>query len=369
MSTTLFIAGLSSFTRARDLGEVFERFGPISRCDVLPPKKRIGTDRNPYAFVVFIESRHAAEALQSLNHTHFEGRLLKISWAEHPPSHDDQNPSPPQPSQRRATRSRSRSPLTVQRDVVRTSRIDPSSRHDRPSTQRRRPRTPDDFRGDRHYESPDNHRRDGGKRSPRHDWNSRHYEPSPDRYTKNSYPERRTDTISRSTSSSAYDYRSSHRDKEDRRPRSRSRHSLRTVRTSHYASAHASPTSSQGRHMVVEPVYERCSWDRSSTVTGDSSRLRRSEADERREFAPNRFNERSSKSSGARSLAMRSEKTAVEGYDVVRTFKMPSRDSIDRAQTPPGLPLPEVDVSENVDGEDYARTPPGEPDEVVDFEM
>ncbi|KAJ3818767.1 hypothetical protein F5880DRAFT_1196360 [Lentinula raphanica] len=64
MSTTLFIAGLSSFTRARDLGEVFERFGPISRCDVLPPKKRIGTDRNPYAFVVFIESRHAAEALQ-----------------------------------------------------------------------------------------------------------------------------------------------------------------------------------------------------------------------------------------------------------------------------------------------------------------
>ncbi|KAJ3932336.1 MAG: hypothetical protein NXY57DRAFT_122914 [Lentinula lateritia] len=67
MLTTLFVAGLGPTTRARELGEVFERYGRIARCDIMPPKKRrTHNSNNPYAFVEFLTSRDADDALKSL---------------------------------------------------------------------------------------------------------------------------------------------------------------------------------------------------------------------------------------------------------------------------------------------------------------
>ncbi|KAF9074417.1 hypothetical protein BDP27DRAFT_1416302 [Rhodocollybia butyracea] len=107
MQQILFVAGLNPSTRARDLAEVFERFGPIERCDVVPPSRPNPWNKtNPYAFVEFKSQRDAHEALSRLNRTYFDDYMLKISWATHPPSHTFNKTYP----QRRANRSRSQSP-------------------------------------------------------------------------------------------------------------------------------------------------------------------------------------------------------------------------------------------------------------------
>ncbi|KAJ4480931.1 hypothetical protein J3R30DRAFT_2380896 [Lentinula aciculospora] len=75
MATTLFVAGLGPTARARELGEIFERYGHIARCDILPPKtRRRDSSHNPYAFVEFITSSDAANALQALL-VHFHPQL------------------------------------------------------------------------------------------------------------------------------------------------------------------------------------------------------------------------------------------------------------------------------------------------------
>ena len=69
---TLFCAGFSSTTRAFDLAQVFERHGPLIRCDIPAPKP----GKAPFAFVEFQDDSHADRAFDELRDSESEfGRL------------------------------------------------------------------------------------------------------------------------------------------------------------------------------------------------------------------------------------------------------------------------------------------------------
>ncbi|KNC99278.1 uncharacterized protein SPPG_05532 [Spizellomyces punctatus DAOM BR117] len=110
--TTLFVAGIGSRTRARDLAFEFERYGRLVRCDIPAPR---GAAAKPYAFVEFEDPRDAEDAYYEMQGRKVDGYMLNIQWAKNAPSRNwryddrrDRSRSPPR--RRRVSRSRSRSP-------------------------------------------------------------------------------------------------------------------------------------------------------------------------------------------------------------------------------------------------------------------
>eukprot|EP01089_Gocevia_fonbrunei_P015130 TRINITY_DN433_c0_g1_i2.p1 TRINITY_DN433_c0_g1~~TRINITY_DN433_c0_g1_i2.p1 ORF type:complete len:393 (-),score=36.17 TRINITY_DN433_c0_g1_i2:50-1228(-) len=80
--TTLFVGGLSTTTRAKDLAYEFERFGPLIRCDVPTP----GGKPRGFAFIEFVDERDAEEAYESLKYSKIDGRDISLQWAKQPPA-------------------------------------------------------------------------------------------------------------------------------------------------------------------------------------------------------------------------------------------------------------------------------------------
>ncbi|KAJ1535275.1 hypothetical protein HK096_002795 [Nowakowskiella sp. JEL0078] len=82
--TTLFVAGVSSRTRAKDLAREFERYGRLVRCDI--PAPRNFQARPSYAFVEFEDSRDAEDAYDGMQNKLFDGYSLNVQWAKQPPN-------------------------------------------------------------------------------------------------------------------------------------------------------------------------------------------------------------------------------------------------------------------------------------------
>ncbi|KAI8820179.1 uncharacterized protein EV422DRAFT_81743 [Fimicolochytrium jonesii] len=125
--TTLFVAGFSLRTRAKELAYEFERYGRLVRCDI--PAAR-GSQAKPYAFVEFEDPRDAEDAYYEMQGRRIEGHALHVQWAKNTPGrgwrYEDggrrsRSRSPPR---RRAHRDRSRSPRSPRkpRSPVKTDR-------------------------------------------------------------------------------------------------------------------------------------------------------------------------------------------------------------------------------------------------------
>ncbi|KAJ1559877.1 hypothetical protein HK096_010782 [Nowakowskiella sp. JEL0078] len=82
--TTLFVAGVSSRTRAKDLAREFERYGRLVRCDI--PAPRNFQARPSYAFIEFEDSRDAEDAYDGMQNKLFDGYSLNVQWAKQPPN-------------------------------------------------------------------------------------------------------------------------------------------------------------------------------------------------------------------------------------------------------------------------------------------
>ncbi|KAJ8662438.1 hypothetical protein O0I10_002132 [Lichtheimia ornata] len=113
MRTTLFVAGFSSRTRARDLAYEFERYGRLVRCDIPAPKSY---SSKPYAFVEFEDTRDAEDAFHEMHGRRVDGYTISVQWAKNAPRQswrfERRSPSPHRRSSRGRSRSRSpRSPL------------------------------------------------------------------------------------------------------------------------------------------------------------------------------------------------------------------------------------------------------------------
>ncbi|KAJ3264628.1 hypothetical protein HDU77_007986 [Chytriomyces hyalinus] len=73
--TTLFCAGFSQRTRAKDLAYEFERFGRLVRCDIPAPKS---SSAKAFAFVEFEDYRDADDAYYEMQGARFEGHSLSL---------------------------------------------------------------------------------------------------------------------------------------------------------------------------------------------------------------------------------------------------------------------------------------------------
>ncbi|KAI8801473.1 hypothetical protein BJ742DRAFT_744496 [Cladochytrium replicatum] len=122
-SSTLFVAGISSRTRARDLAYEFERYGRLVRCDIPAPRN---SSARPYAFVEFEDTRDAEDALYEMQGRRVDGSPLIIQWAKNAPSRTWRYEG--------RSRSRSRSPRRRPR-----SRSPPRRRSPSPDRERRSP--------------------------------------------------------------------------------------------------------------------------------------------------------------------------------------------------------------------------------------
>ncbi|KAJ3808367.1 hypothetical protein F5876DRAFT_78818 [Lentinula aff. lateritia] len=414
MLTTLFVAGLGPTMRARELGEVFERYGRIARCDIMPSKKgRTRNSNNPgskmistlarryeqqltvildtvhfnrYAFVEFLTSRDADDALQSLNQTHLGGYLLKIAWAEHPPNQDGPHAPLSHPSRHHiSNRSRSRSPFASRRDVsLEMTRIIPDlhsssflehdqynnhhssrriseitsrnegtqahSNYDAIDTERRHR---DDERYNHGYEirSDSNRKRNGDPHERlASSWDSRHYEPQqpqdifPERRSRNWDPEsvphrERRKEGSRLTDYQYPDTRPVHH-KDARTSRSCTPPSARTSRASRYASTRAGDAflalAAEKFGSASREISEKRSWNESTQeLTLGRSR-------------------RSSSYSNRPSPVTRTRIPADQTLQSPIPQNMQFTD-VDYARTPPGPPPPVEMV--DVEADNYAKTP------------
>ncbi|KAJ4500471.1 hypothetical protein C8R41DRAFT_977410 [Lentinula lateritia] len=425
MLTTLFVAGLGPTTRARELGEVFERYGRIARCDIMPPKKRrTHNSNNPYAFVEFLTSRDADDALKSLNHTYVEGYLLKIAWAEHPPNQDDPHAPLSHPSRHHIScRSRSRSPIPSRRDVSsemtriipnlhsssflehhrdnnhhsrqisdiasRNNDIQAYSNYHAIDTERRHR---DDERYNHGYEirSDPNHKRNGDSHERlASSWDSRHYEPQ---QPQNIFPERRSrywdpepvphrerrKEDSRSSDYQHTDHRPVHH-KHTRTSRSCTPPSVRTSRASRYASTRAGDASfalaAEKIDSASREISEKRNWDRPSTKLTEvgtnlyhsSRQVRYTDDDSTQEFPPSR-SRRSSSYTNRRSPSPVTQ-TRIPADQTPQSptpQNMQFTEHVDYARTPPGPPPPVEMV--DVEADNYAKTPPREPFENIGHE-
>eukprot|EP00128_Syssomonas_multiformis_P006875 Colp12_sorted_trinity150504_noHs@29659 len=81
-SATLFVGGLSSSTRPKDVAYEFERYGRLIRCDMpFGPQGAKG-----FAFVEFEDERDAEDAKDALDGRRVDGRVVTIQWSKRPPS-------------------------------------------------------------------------------------------------------------------------------------------------------------------------------------------------------------------------------------------------------------------------------------------
>ncbi|KAI9089610.1 hypothetical protein DFS34DRAFT_639174 [Phlyctochytrium arcticum] len=144
--TTLFVAGIGSRTRARDLAFEFERYGRLVRCDIPAPR---GAQAKPYAFVEYEDGRDAEDAYDDMQGRRVDGYTLNIQWAKNAPSrswrYDDRAERPDRrgrsrsPPRRRRGGSRSRSPPPRRRSISpRGDKRSPSPRRRSPPLDDRR---------------------------------------------------------------------------------------------------------------------------------------------------------------------------------------------------------------------------------------
>lgn len=77
----LFVHGLDTTARARDVAHEFERYGRIVRCDIPPP--RDDKSQSLYAFVEYEDARDAEDAYHRLHGKRFEHGVFKIQVSHH----------------------------------------------------------------------------------------------------------------------------------------------------------------------------------------------------------------------------------------------------------------------------------------------
>ncbi|KAJ3050589.1 hypothetical protein HK097_008415 [Rhizophlyctis rosea] len=104
-NTTLFVAGISPRTRARDLAYEFERYGRLVRCDIPAPRHQ--SSKPSYAFVEFEDYRDAEEAYYEMQHRKVDGYSLSIQWAKNAPGRNWRYDDRRDDDRRRSSRSRS----------------------------------------------------------------------------------------------------------------------------------------------------------------------------------------------------------------------------------------------------------------------
>ncbi|KAI8825886.1 uncharacterized protein EV422DRAFT_145023 [Fimicolochytrium jonesii] len=152
--TTLFVAGISGRTRAKDLAYEFERYGRLVRCDIPAPR---GANSNPYAFVEFEDPRDAEDAYYEMQGRKVDGYPLNVQWAKNTPGrgwrYEGGRGGSPPPRRGRSRSPRRRSPP---RSPIRESR-------DRDVVAKREERDGNE-NGSRHAEPVD--REDNGRHSP-----------------------------------------------------------------------------------------------------------------------------------------------------------------------------------------------------------
>eukprot|EP01130_Rhizamoeba_saxonica_P011742 TRINITY_DN4883_c0_g1_i1.p1 TRINITY_DN4883_c0_g1~~TRINITY_DN4883_c0_g1_i1.p1 ORF type:complete len:155 (+),score=36.89 TRINITY_DN4883_c0_g1_i1:30-467(+) len=68
----LFVGRISSRIRERDLEELFEPFGKLTRNDV----------KGTFAFVTFEDERDAQDAIDKLDRTDLDGQSIIVEWAK-----------------------------------------------------------------------------------------------------------------------------------------------------------------------------------------------------------------------------------------------------------------------------------------------
>ncbi len=202
----LFIGRLPSDMEATAFREMFEKYGPLTRCD-------LKTSANgKYGFISYEDSNHADEALKELHNKEMSGNTINVEWAKSAPR-TSRRRSPgrhsPYNSRRRGDRRRSRSPSPYVFIFISNvhSRRD-RSRRDR-SPRRRNGSRRDDRRG-----------RSRSPRSPRRDdrRDSRESRDGRDKRRDERRDERRRDRRSRSRSRSPVE-RSRSPKKEDKSTR------------------------------------------------------------------------------------------------------------------------------------------------------
>jgi RNA recognition motif-containing protein len=77
---TLYVGGLQPDTRAARIGQEFERFGALIRCDI----PTINGLSKGFGFVEFTHSRDAEAAFRSMQGKDIEGKHISIEWAKEP---------------------------------------------------------------------------------------------------------------------------------------------------------------------------------------------------------------------------------------------------------------------------------------------
>eukprot|EP00275_Glaucocystis_incrassata_P001400 EC122811.1.p1 GENE.EC122811.1~~EC122811.1.p1 ORF type:complete len:165 (+),score=5.80 EC122811.1:58-552(+) len=105
-SQTIFVGGLSIYTRAKEVAYAFEKFGPLVRCDIPTP----GGRSRGYAFVEFEDYKDAEDAFEAMQYKRIDGREISLQWAKRRPASGWRSPKRRSRSPRRSSRSRSRSP-------------------------------------------------------------------------------------------------------------------------------------------------------------------------------------------------------------------------------------------------------------------
>jgi len=98
---TLYVGGLQPDTRAARIGQEFERFGTLIRCDI----PTINGLSKGFGFVEFTHSRDAEAAFRAMQGADIEGKLISIEWAKEPEYMRGSRPrvqaaEPPRPSMR-----------------------------------------------------------------------------------------------------------------------------------------------------------------------------------------------------------------------------------------------------------------------------
>jgi len=114
---TLYVGGLQPDTRAARIGQEFERFGALIRCDI----PTINGLSKGFGFVEFTHSRDAEAAFRAMQGKEIEGKHISIEWAKEPEYMRGARGPRPQPV--------SEPPRPSMRDDPRLARYD--DRHDR----------------------------------------------------------------------------------------------------------------------------------------------------------------------------------------------------------------------------------------------